>query len=447
MTRSSRLSILFTVLVLTGGEGVSIVKAQSMPPSAPMCKVNGVWNWCSSSGSGGGGYRPPVYQPGPSRAERAAQKRQAEATAANQRGVDAWNRKDWAAAEKHFREALALEPDDTTLRANLGRVENQLGSDAYFRGDYVAAAELFKKTLSLVTDPEKKFVEDNLALAQDLAQKEANRQREDAAAAEAMRNALSHMVDAVPSTKGSGGVNASGGGGSSGGLTFMGPGSSSTVPTAGSGGNAPTASPGGLNFMGPEASNTFGVKSNPSKPDLGPAAAPPSAKVDSALDQLSSAANSGKTAVDAYDKKVATSPEDAQRQAGCQFSDRNCAQPDHIQVPHPAQTPGTADLLTHIPEDAQQDKKIQESVAWYQKYERNALETEGKLAEVQKQIDSGNGDPAILNAEKGTLTNQLNDQKKLQKMEEDDIKKQLVNIHAVWKEQPPQSESKSTGKP
>jgi hypothetical protein len=84
-------------------------------------------------------------------------------------------------------------------------------------------------------------------------------------------------------------------------------------------------------------------------------------------------------------------------------------------------------------------------VAWYQKYERNALETEGKLAEVQKQIDSGKGDPVILNAEKGTLTNQLNEQKKLQKMEVDEIRKQLFKDHLQWIE--PQSSDKTTSKP
>jgi hypothetical protein len=161
------------------------------------------------------------------------------------------------------------------------------------------------------------------------------------------------------------------------------------------------------------------------------------------VDQASSIAKSGETA------KGEGSEEAAKGQADCGIANKPCDQPDHTQVPRSAQTPATAALLTHIPDNdkTRNDPVIRQSVAWYQTLDAQRMETEGKLAEVQKQIDSGKGDPATLNAEKGTLTNQLNDRKKLQEMAEDEIKKQLVNIHAAWIEQPPQAASKTTGKP
>ncbi len=191
---------------------------------------------------------------------------------------------------------------------------------------------------------------------------------------------------------------------------------------------------------GPDTSSTFGIRSNPSNPDIGPARTAPSGTVKSALDQASSISKDSRYAAQ-------RSGEAAKGQAQCGFDNKPCAQPDVIHTPRPAQTPATAALLAHIPKAAWGDKEIQKRVAWYDKYERAAIEKQGRIAELQKQIDSGKGDQAVLAAEKGTFINQLNDLRKLQKIEEDGIKGQLVSDQLTWIEKPAQSESKTMGKP
>jgi hypothetical protein len=194
-------------------------------------------------------------------------------------------------------------------------------------------------------------------------------------------------------------------------------------------------------IRGPDPSSTLGVKSNPSNVELRSVPTTPPAKVTSALDQASSASKSGE------DARTAVSPEEKRTHSGYQFDDQPRRQPDHVEVPRWPQTPATAGLLAHIPKAAWGDKKIQERVAWYDKHERAALEKQGNVAELQKQIDSGKGDQAVLAAQKSTLVTQLNEERKLQKIEVDAIKQQLVSDQLSWIEKPPQGTSKTIGKP
>jgi regulator of replication initiation timing len=79
---------------------------------------------------------------------------------------------------------------------------------------------------------------------------------------------------------------------------------------------------------------------------------------------------------------------------------------------------------------------IKTSVDWYSKLESDKAETKQKIADVQKQIDSKQGDPGILKIEQSQLTNDLQNIQHNQQTAENAIKKQLVKLDMPWIEQP-----------
>jgi hypothetical protein len=400
MARASRFSILLSSLILAVFAGIGIAKAQwqcTDPRGGP----------CSAPVGGNSGGRPstPIDRP-----PRQPSEKEIEWERKNALYDATWSQAQNASNSRNYAEALRLFLAAQALR-NGRHVKHSIaitqGNIALSAGDRHAALKYYEAAASICLkcwdDPKearnfilnlrKKLAAEDQA-ARERAAAEQRAEQERVAAAQVIRNAVSKAVDSLDSLGVSGGGNASGG------------------------------SPGGLTFIGPDSPEG-------------------SATVTNAMEQASSTAKSSGEA------PHARNIEDAKRLSDCGIDTKPCAQPDHIQVPRPAQTPATADLLAHIPDNdkTRNDPVIRQSVAWYQTLDAQRMETEGKLAEVQKQIDSGKGDPATLNAEKGTLTNQLNDRKKLQEMAEDEIKKQLVNIHAAWIEQPPQAASKTTGKP
>ncbi|MGH9568684.1 MAG: hypothetical protein ACRD4F_03545, partial [Candidatus Angelobacter sp.] len=188
------------------------------------------------------------------------------------------------------------------------------------------------------------------------------------------------------------------------------------------------------------AGKLFGTPSNPSNPQLDFSAAPPAVAVQSAMDQLTSAANSGTAA------KTATTNEAAATQANCAFNTEACAKTEPVYINKNApQTPGAVELASHIKEAAKRDSQIQQSFAYYKQLDSEKMETQAKLAETQKKIDSGSGDPAVLNAQKTTLTNDLNRYNADQANTEVQIKKRLVQINVPWDEAPaPKTDPKAT---
>ena len=116
---------------------------------------------------------PPVYVPpqpvGPSPAQIAAQQRKTAGHNANESGVAASKRHNWAAAIADFRRALQLWPDNNVIRHNLEMAlasqANIDGLAASRRGDYAAAAAAFRQALAQL--PGNATIKGNLAEAQD----------------------------------------------------------------------------------------------------------------------------------------------------------------------------------------------------------------------------------------------------------------------------------------
>ncbi|HME59568.1 MAG TPA: tetratricopeptide repeat protein [Terracidiphilus sp.] len=108
--------------------------------------------------------------------------------------------------------------------------------------------------------------------------------------------------------------------------------------------------------------------------------------------------------------------------------------------------PTDVKLLSHIPKNAvtANDKEIKASVDWYSKLESDKVETQQKIANIQKQIDSKQGNPGILKMEQTQLTNDLQNIQQNQQRAEDAIKKRLVKLDMPWVESPalPKTETK-----
>jgi hypothetical protein len=93
-------------------------------------------------------------------------------------------------------------------------------------------------------------------------------------------------------------------------------------------------------------------------------------------------------------------------------------------------------LTSHIPKQAKNDPVIKTSVEWYRRRESDKTETQAKIADVQRQIDSSAGDPGTLQGQKTQLVNELNFIAKDQKTAEDSIKHRLVDLGQPWIEEP-----------
>lgn len=83
--------------------------------------------------------RPSGGNPTQSSAKNAQGQNRAAANAANDKGLAAEDKGDWATAEAQFKEALEATPNDSVILQNLAVAQTHIGGDAYRRGDYAAA--------------------------------------------------------------------------------------------------------------------------------------------------------------------------------------------------------------------------------------------------------------------------------------------------------------------
>lgn len=382
---------------------------------------------CGTSRSGGGRVARPPAPPKPTRAERDAQK----AYALNETGLAASKIEDWKTAENNFRKALKLSPNERAYRRNLAIILAHEAVDAKDRYDDDIALKLIQEALTL--DPPddasnarmlsiQTELQDRLESSKKQAQDQEQRRIQDKLSAVDMKDALNRMVHTPsPGAADAGKPDANTGGG----LTFT-----DSVSKAAPPADAQTAKkPASVNTR--DGKGLFGTPSNPSNPQLDFSADPPAVAVQSAMDQLTSAANSGTAA------KTAATNEAAATQANCAFNTEACAKTELVSINKNApQTPGAVELASHIREAAKRDSQIQQSLAAYKQLDSEKMETQAKLAETQKKIDSGSGDPAVLNAQKATLNSDLNRYNADQANTEAQIKKRLVQINLPWDETP-----------
>lgn len=138
MARSSRLSIVFAGLVITGLAGIIRAKAQCWLPCANgKCLLP-----CPPTppsrpgGGGGGGYHPTYRAPGPTREEK-------QAYAYNERGRKAAKKGDWAAARDNYQQAAALQPGEPVYKRNLAYALNELGRELANQHEWGRAYDYF----------------------------------------------------------------------------------------------------------------------------------------------------------------------------------------------------------------------------------------------------------------------------------------------------------------
>ncbi len=319
---------------------------------------------------------------------------------------------DYVLALKFFKQALELFPDPgSEYRQFVENFElfveahnlNEQGRSALKSGDNVKAARLFAQAQKKYPDP---AYAENLGLV--------NKQME-------MQQGLSRLINTIKQTQTTPTATASG-------LDFM-PAGSATPENSH---NAPKSGldfiPAGNVAMGSTGSGTFGIKSNPSNPDLGTSGPTQAVTVRSELEHLSSSVKS------AQDANAANNIEEKKNLADCGFSNAACRTPDPITIPKSiVQTPAATELAAHVPEGAKDDVQINNSLAWFNKLEMHKAETNLVLADIQKKIDGGDRDTS-LNNKKATLVNALNQNTADQAKVKDQIKERLVDRGLKWNE-------------
>jgi tetratricopeptide (TPR) repeat protein len=100
--------------------------------------------------------------------------------------------------------------------------------------------------------------------------------------------------------------------------------------------------------------------------------------------------------------------------------------------------PAVAKLLSHIPKNpvTTNDKEINASITWYSELESNRAEKQQQIADIQKQIDSKQGDQATLEIRKNQFKTDIQNLRQDQQNAEDAIKKRLVKLDMPWIENP-----------
>lgn len=314
----------------------------------------------------------------------------------------AYKNRDYATALDYFQQALAFLPHNKYLlhmtAATRGMMAGQQGEAAWNRKDFAAAIAFYQQAFAF--DPDDVW-RDNIALAR----KELQRERGNKERQQQTEQSLSQIAETARLEAG-------------------------TSPTGSSLGFK-TADTGTEN----QGSNKglFGTTSNPANPQLDTSPSAPAAAVQSATDHLTSAASSGAAA-----KDNAISKEMAKSTADCAFGTAACAQATPVAVnKFIGQSPGAAQLASHIPSVAMKDAEIQQRLAYYEKIDGKKIDTQTQLAAIQRQIDKGDGDAAALNAQKATLNNYLKQYDADQADTQAKIKERLIAIKVPWNEAPP----------
>ena len=117
------------------------------------------------------------------------------------------------------------------------------------------------------------------------------------------------------------------------------------------------------------------------------------------------------------------SNEEAKAKSNCQFDANGCG--DYVSKPAinkvPGQSPGAAELASHIPGPAKNDPEIQNNMRYYEKLEGLKNDTQTKLAAIEQKIKNKEGDPKILDVEKSQLDFDLKQSNEGQKTIKDHI--------------------------
>ncbi|TKB58801.1 MAG: hypothetical protein E8D49_10395 [Nitrospira sp.] len=99
------------------------------------------------------------------------------------------------------------------------------------------------------------------------------------------------------------------------------------------------------------------------------------------------------------------------------------------------QLPSSA-LERQVPPEAMKDPQVQQMLAWYRSLDAQKAETAQKIVTVKEQQKQGTGDPAVLSAQLGTLTNQIKQINNDQTKATEDVKKQVKHLGFDWVESP-----------
>ena len=94
------------------------------------------------------------------------------------------------------------------------------------------------------------------------------------------------------------------------------------------------------------------------------------------------------------------------------------------------------ELAFHIPPAVRDDAVIQKQFNHYAAQESMKAEARARLSAVQTDLDYGQGDPVMLNAEKEHLANQLSQIETNQQTEKAEIRKRVADLGVQWVESP-----------
>lgn len=103
-------------------------------------------------------------------------------------------------------------------------------------------------------------------------------------------------------------------------------------------------------------------------------------------------------------------------------------------------------LERQVPPEAMDNPQVQRTLAWYRSLDAQKAETAQKIDTVKEQQKQGTGDPAVLSAQLGTLTNQIKQINNDQTKATETVKTQVKHLGFEWVESPepttPEAKSK-----
>jgi tetratricopeptide (TPR) repeat protein len=108
------------------------------------CRAQGGCGGGNGGGGNGGGNAAPQQQytpPSPAQ----------QATAINELGNQAFNSKDYVLAERYYRQAFQINPNDPVILSNVALAINEQGSQAYDNKDFVLAERLYRQALQIAS--------------------------------------------------------------------------------------------------------------------------------------------------------------------------------------------------------------------------------------------------------------------------------------------------------
>lgn len=101
-----------------------------------------------------------------------------------------------------------------------------------------------------------------------------------------------------------------------------------------------------------------------------------------------------------------------------------------------AKLPAVEALRARIPQKAMKDTVVRDSFAWYASLEGKKVEKKSQLANLQKDIDIGAGDPSLLNVQKTQLANEVKFIEQDQKSAQQTIKSRMTDLGVDFTEAP-----------